>query len=553
MKRNAFILITLILCLLSCGVQHADLIINNAKIITFDNNVPEAEALAVSGGRIIAVGSTLAMDKYRTHDTRVIDAEGHLVLPGFIDAHCHFASGGRTLRILNFRGIGSKEKIRQMVAEKIAALPPGSLVYGTNYDHSLFPDGDFPNKGDLDPVSPDNPVVIRRADGHSIWVNSAALSMSGIDKNTGPPFGGAIIKDPDTGEPTGILKESAMDLIRFKDLGYAESDNAYEDIKLALKHAAELGLTGIHTSAGLNEYKIFKRLKEEGALTLRVYAWQYLDQLDTLLSLNMRPGDGDDMLRVGFLKSFIDGSLGSGSALFFEPFTDDPSTSGLAQYEEDVFNGLIARAHREGYQTGTHAIGTRGVHIVLNAIAQAIDTYGQKDVRHRIEHAQHMIDSDFPRFAALDVVASMQPSHCSTDMRFCEKRIGKERCKGSYAWKSMLDNDVMMAFGSDWPVEPLNPMRNIYTAVVRKNIESGLPEGGWFPEQRLTMHDAIKYFTIGSAFASFEEDEKGSLTPGKLADIVVLDQDLFTIPEDKIMSTKVLYTILGGEIVYQRQ
>ena len=528
-------------------MQSADLIITNGKVITLDEKNPQAEAIAIKGDKILAVGSSLAIDKYRTDETMLIDAAAHLILPGFIDAHCHFASGGKSLRTLSFRGVDSIEKIQQMIAVKIAELAPGVVIYGRNYDHSLFPGGNFPTKEELDKVSPNNPVIIRRVDGHSCWVNSITLKQSNITKKTNAPYGGEIVRDPKTGNPTGILKESAMDLIKVQGL----TENTIEDIELALQHAAKLGLTGIHTSAGLTEFEMYNSLKQQDKLTLRVYAWQYLDKLDTLLKLDIKQGDGDSLLRVGFLKSYIDGSVGSGTALFFEPYDDDPSTSGLAQHKEDEFRELLAKAQQHGYQTGTHAIGSKGVNIVLNAIEYAQQKYEKKGLRHRIEHSQIIIEEDFLRFADLDVIASMQPTHCTTDLRFCERRIGKKRSQGAYAWRSLLNAGAHLSFGTDWPVEPLDPMRGIYSAVTRKNIEDNFPEGGWFPEQKLSVVEAIKYYTIGSAYASFEEDIKGTLEVGKLADLIILDKDLFSIPADEILTTKVLYTILGGKVIYK--
>jgi hypothetical protein len=550
-SQKNFICLLILVLICSCGIQSADLIITNGKIITLNEENPQAEAIAIKGDKILALGSSLKIDKYRTNSTKVIDIEKHLVLPGFIDAHCHFAAGGNSLQTLDLRGVNSIEKIQEMVAAKIAELPQGAIINGNNYDHTLFPGGNFPTKQDLDKVSPNNPVIIERVDGHSCWVNSLTLKQSNIIRKTKDPFGGEIVRDRKTRRPTGILKESAMNLINVHGQGENQSQNTLEDIELALKHAAKLGVTGIHTSAGLVELAMYRNLRELGKLTTRVYAWQNLNQLDTLINLGIKVGDGDSLVRVGFLKSFIDGSLGSGTALFFAPFDDNPNTSGLAQYPEEEFQALIARAHRLGYQTGTHAIGSKGVNWVLNAHEFAQQQYEKKGLRHRIEHAQVIIEEDFIRFADLDIIASMQPTHCTTDLRFCEQRIGKERSKGAYAWRSLLDQNVHLAFGTDWPVEPLDPMRGIYSAVTRKNIEQNIPEGGWFPEQKLTVLEAIKYYTIGSAYASFEEDIKGTLEAGKLADLIVLDQDLFSIPTEEILTTRVLYTLLGGKVIFK--
>jgi len=528
----------------------ADMALVNGKIVTLDPKNPAAEAVAVKDGRILAAGSAAEIRRYIGPGTQVLDVKGKLVIPGLIDAHLHFASGGRSLASLTFRGVSSVDKVQEMVAARIRELPPGETINGSEYDHTLFPGQKWPTKEDLDKVSPANAVVIHRVDGHSIWVNSEALRQSGITKDTKSPFGGEIVKNAATGEPTGILKEAASGLIKVKSA--SKPSSIKDDIERGLDYAAKLGLTGIHTSASLQELELFKQIEAEGKLTLRVYAWLPIDELDRYIKLGIKQGQGDDLLRVGFEKAFIDGSLGSGTALMFEPFLNDPTKSGLAQYKEEAYYALIEKAHRNGYQTGTHAIGDKGVNWVLNAIERAERKYGQKDLRHRIEHAQIVIPSDVKRFKQLGVIASMQPTHCTTDMRFCEIRIGKERSKNAYIWKTLLDAGAAIAFGTDWPVEPLDPMRGLYSAVTRKNIEGGYPDGGWFPEQRLTMDESLRLYTLGSAYASFEEKAKGSIEPGKLADFTVLSRDIFRVDPKDVLTTEALYTILGGKIVFQR-
>jgi predicted amidohydrolase YtcJ len=437
-----------------------------------------------------------------------------------------------------------------MVAARIKDLPPGETVNGGEYDHTLFPGQKWPSKTDLDKIAPANAVVIRRVDGHSVWVNGEALRQSGITRDTKSPFGGEVVKDPATGEPTGILKESASGLLKIK--RPSKTTSIKDDIERGLAYAAKLGLTGVTTSASLQELDIFKQIKAEGKLTLRVYAWLPIDELDTYIKRGIKQGQGDDMVRVGFQKIYIDGSLGSGTALMFAPFSNDPSKTGLPQYKEEAFYALVEKAHQNGYQTGTHAIGDKGVNWVLNAVERAQKKYGAKDLRHRIEHAQIVIPSDVPRFKQLGVIASMQPTHCTTDMRFCEIGIGTERSKNAYIWKTLLDAGAQLAFGTDWPVEPLDPMRGLYSAVTRKNIEGGFPEGGWFPEQRLTMADSVRLYTLGAAFASFEEKIKGTIEPGKLADFTVLSKDIYRVDPKEILTTEALYTILGGKIVFQK-
>ena len=544
-------LMVLGLCLIGCTpAEKADFVLMNGKVFTANESDSFVEAVAVKDNKILALGSSQQIKKHIGEETQTLDVGGQLVIPGLIDSHVHFAGGGRSLSTLTFRGVDSIEKIQELVAARIKELPEGAIISGSQYDHTLFPGGKWPTKEDLDVVSPNNPVVIRRVDGHSSWANSLALKQSNITKDTPSTSSGEVMKDPETGEPTGILTESASGLLRLK--GTRVRSSQEDNIGMALKHAAKLGLTGIHTSSSLSEIDHYNKLKAEGGLTLRVYAWLGVRGLDSYIEKGIKQGQGDDMVRVGFQKIFIDGTLGSGTALMFEPFTDEPDKLGLPQMEEEEFYALVENAHKNGFQIGVHAIGDKGVNWVLNAVEKAQQKHGKKGLRHRIEHAQIIIPEDIPRFKELGVIASMQPTHCTTDMRFCEQRVGMERSKGAYIWRTLLDNGAKLAFGTDWSVEPLDPMRGIYSTVTRKNIEFDYPEGGWFPDQKLTMAEAIKYYTLGSAYASFEEELKGSLELGKLADMVVLSKDLFEIEPKEILTTEVLYTILGGKVVYQK-
>jgi predicted amidohydrolase YtcJ len=528
----------------------ADLVILGGKVFTADETHPWVQAVAVKDGKILAVGTTADIRGYVGPATQTLDVGGRLVLPGFYDAHTHFAAGGRSLTDLTFRGVDSVAKVQEMVAAKIKELPPGAPVWGSQYDHSLFPGGRWPTRQDLDKVSPANPVVIERVDGHSVWVNSLALEQSAITRDTPNPFGGEILKDQETGEPTGILAEAAVSLLKVK--RSRPSSSAEEDILRGLDHARRLGLTSIATSSTPGEIEVYRKLEREGRLTLRVYAWLPVEGLDSYIRHGIRQGQGDGLVRVGFLKMFIDGTLGSGTALMLAPFTDEPTKSGLPQYPYPKFAELVDKALGNGYQIGVHAIGDKGVRWVLDAVEAAWKKHGRRDLRPRIEHAQVVSPEDVPRFAELGVIASMQPTHCTTDMRFCERRIGPERSKNAYAWRTLLDHGARLAFGTDWPVEPLDPMRGLYSAVTRRSIEFGTPEGGWFPEQCLTMPEAVRLYTAGSAFASFEENSKGRLAPGLWADLVVLSQDIFTVEPRQVLRTEVLWTILGGRVVYHR-
>jgi len=531
------------------SAEKADFALIEGKIYTADAEDSFAEAVAVKTGRIVAIGTNESIAKHIGAATEVLDVQGHLVTPGFIDAHCHFEMGGESLSTLTFRGVRSVEKVQDLVAEKIKELPEGSPVFGSQFDHTLFPGQRWPTKEDLDKVSPNNPVVIQRVDGHSVWINSVALEESGITKDTPNPFGGEIVRDSETGEPTGILKESAEELIKVEKP--KEGLTPEENIKRAINHAAMIGVTGVHTSTTLDELDILRKLDGEGLLSLRIYGWLPIDGIDRYRQMGIKRGTGTEKVRIGFLKIFVDGTISSSTALLFAPFSDEPDKSGLAQYEEEKFNALVEEAHKNGYQVGMHAIGDKAIHWALTAVERAQQKHGKKGLRHRIEHVSVLHPDDIARFEKLGVVPSMQPTHCTTDLMYCEQRFGKERCEGVYAWRSLLEAGARLAFGSDWPVEPLNPMRGLYSCVARKSIDFGIPEGGWFPGQRLTMAEAIKHFTLGSAYASHEEDIKGSLEVGKLADMVILSRDLFTIEPEEILETRVLYTILGGKIVYK--
>jgi predicted amidohydrolase YtcJ len=514
----------------------ADLVITNAKIFTVSEGSPYVQAIAVKDGKILALGSNQDIAPYTGTTTKVLDVEGKLVIPGFIDAHCHFGSGGHSLSMLDLGNALSVVYIQEQIAARIKELPEGAPVFGfaSFPNPGLFNGLGWPTKEILDEVSPNNPVVMRRRGGHAVWVNSAALKKSNITKDSEVPEGGEIVLDPETGEPTGILKEAAQSLLKVWD-----QPKPKEDIERALEHAAKLGLTSIHTGSYLQQIEIFKQLRDEGKLTLRVYAWLSLDDIDDYIQKGIKQGQGDHMVKVGFLKAFIDGTIGVRSALMFEPFAEEPGNTGLAQYEEQEFYALVEKAHANGYQVGVHAIGDKGVHWVLNAIERAQQKHGKKGLRHRVEHNTVTTFDDTKRYGRLGVVASMQPNITGNEM-YRRMRLGVERARRVDMWRTLLNNGAVLAWGTDWPVSPLNPMFNLYQLVTR-----------YYKEERLTMAEAIKYYTYGPAYASFEEDIKGTLEVGKLADMVVLSQDLFTILPREITKTEVLYTILGGKIVYE--
>jgi hypothetical protein len=557
--KNLIISISIIIMVVSCSnskKEKADLVIINGKVLTIDKDNPYAEAIAVSGERIIAVGASEKIKKYvEKGKTEIIDARGRLVIPGFNDAHVHF--GPLDPDYIELRYTIDPSVITEKVKEQVARSKPGELIKGGHWEHEMFIGRKWPSKELIDKVSPDNPVVLSRADGHSVLVNSYVLKKSGITRDTKNPFGGEIQKDPATGEPTGILKENAENLIR---TGAVKADRSPEEeavrthkgYLLALKEAREYGVTSIQIP-GDADFSAYEKLQAEGNLTSRIDIGKSLTG-DTSVLLQYKelkkkyPSEGN-WIRFGYLKAFIDGTIGSGTALMFEPFTDNPESSGLAMMPYEKFEETVITADKMGFQIGVHSIGDKGNNWTLNAYEKAIKVNGRRDSRHRDEHTQTLQLSDIPRFAELGVIPSMQPTHCITDKRFYEKRIGTERSKGAHAWRSLINSGAMLAFGTDYQVEPLNPMEGLYAAVTRKD-RLGEEGDGWFPEQKLTMEEAIKYYTLGSAYAQFMDDRKGVIKPGYLADIVIVDKDLLTIPEDQIMKTKVDYTIVGGEIVY---
>ena len=536
--------------------EKADMVIINAKVLTIDKVNPSAQAIAIKGEYIIAVGTTsrisAMIDKGKT---KVIDAHGRLVIPGFNDAHVHF--GPLDPDYIELRYTTDPSVITKKVKEQVARSQPGELIKGGHWEHEMFLDKKWPTKELLDNASPVNPVILSRADGHSVLVNSFVLKASGITKSTPDPFGGTIQKDSVTGEPTGILKENAMELIKSgetKRVRTAKEEKAsmWYGYLLALKEARELGVTSVQVP-GSADFEAYEKLQKVGELTCRIDIGKSLTADPILLKNYLKlkeeyPKEGN-WIRFGYLKGFMDGTIGSGTALMFEPFNDNPSTSGLALIQYDEMEKMIITADKMGFQIGVHAIGDKGNNWVLNAYEKAEKVNGKHDSRHRIEHAQTLQPSDIPRFAKLGIIASMQPTHCISDKKFCEKRIGPERAKGAYAWKSLADAGTIIAFGTDYQVEPLNPMEGLYAAVTRKD-RLGEDGEGWHPEQKIKMDEAIKFYTLGSAYSQFMEDRKGMIKKRFLADIVIVDKDLLTIPENEIMKTKVDYTITGGKVVY---
>ena len=534
--------------------EAATLVVTNANIMTMDARYPRAEALAASGEWIMAVGTVADIQKLVGPSTRVIDARGRLVIPGFNDSHAHFSGGSSGLRQLNLYGVASLAEVQRLVAERVARAKPGEWITGSRYDHTLWGTA-WPTKEDLDKVAPNNPVVLRRASGHSSWANSMALRLSGITRDTKNPEAGEIQKDPRTGEPTGILLESAAGLLRIQRPQLSDDERRRQqrdDMLAGFRHAAELGVTSVQTSSSIAEMDMLRELQREGLLTLRWSGWLTLNSAPRLAAQGIRTGQGDYWVRIGFLKGFIDGTLGDGTAAMFEPFADRADFHGLPTMSAERLTELVVYADRMGFQVGVHAIGDKGVRMVLDAYERAALVNGTTGRRHRVEHAQLIHPDDIRRFGRLGVVPSMQQTHATTDMRFAETRVGTERSKTAYAWRSLIDGGAVLAFGTDWSVEPLDPMRGVFSSATRTNIQRMEPKTGWFPEQKLTMWESIYYYTYGSAYGEHLENVKGSLAPGRLADMVVMDCDLFTIAPEQILGAKVDYTIVGGQVVWDR-
>ncbi len=536
----------------------ADLVVLNAQVVTIDRDHPRAQAVAVSGEEIVAVTTNADVRKYIQEGvTRVIDAEGRLMVPGFNDAHAHY--GPLNSDYIELRYITDPNVITERVRERVARAQPGELISGGHWEHEMFTDRKWPTKELIDVVSPDNPVALSRADGHSVLVNSYVLRASGITRDTPDPPGGEIQRDPVTGEPTGIFKEAAKNLLRYgavriRRTSEEEVARRERDWEAMLELTRRLGVTSIQYPGG-GDPEVFQRMMDEERLTVRVDVAGSLtaneEQLHRYDELRRKYPRSGNWIRFGILKGFMDGTLGSATMMVFRPFEDEPEKTGLPQMTYEELERSVVAADAMGFQIGIHAIGPKANYWVLNAYQTAQQTNGERDSRHRIEHAQILIDSDIPRFAELGVIASMQPTHCITDKRFCEKRIGYERSRGAYAWRRLLDAGARIAFGTDYSVEPLDPLEGLYAAVTRKD-RLGEPGEGWFPDQKLTMEDAIGLYTLGSAYAQFMEDRKGMVKEGYLADLVIFDRDLMTVPPDEIMKAKVDYTIVGGRVVYQK-
>jgi predicted amidohydrolase YtcJ len=532
----------------------ADLVLVNGKIRTENPQQPEAAAIAILGNRIVAVGSTSDMMKLAGPATKVIELAGKRVVPGFNDAHVHFTDGGAGLASVQLRDADTPAEFRRRIGAFASTRPKGAWILYGEWDHERWTPAQIPTHQLIDDVTPGNPVFVERLDGHMSLANALAMKLAGVTKDTLDVAGGVIVRDAQ-GNPTGIFKDAAQDLIG-KAIPPANRHQLMEAAQAAQKYAAENGVTSVQDmSAGPDTFLAYQQLFHEGKLQVRISGHQPLPTWKRLAAPGILANFGNDTLHIGGLKGFADGSLGSTTAWFFKPYLDAPNSSGIPSEElsnpEEMYAN-IASADRAGLQVAIHAIGDRAINTILNFYERAEKENDPRDRRFRIEHAQHLLKSDIPRFAALHVIASMQPYHAIDDGRWAAERIDAERIRTTYAFRSLLDSGAVLAFGSDWPVAPMVPLMGIYAAVTRRTLDGKNP-GGWVPEQKVSVAEALHAYTVGSAFAEREESIKGSLAPGKLADLVVLSEDIFHIDPVEIANTRVEMTVFDGKIVYQRR
>ena len=523
----------------------------NGKIYTVNDKQPMAEAVVTEGNKILFVGSNEEAKKLVTNSTEVIDLKGKLMLPGFIDDHTHFVSGGFYLQGIDLRPAKSTTEFENILKDYVAARE-GKWVTGGNWDHEAWEVKDLPTKEMIDNFTPNTPVFVDRFDGHMALANSYALKLAGITKDTESPDGGLIVKDPKTGEPTGVLKDNAMSLV-YSIIPDASEDEYYEAALTAMDHIKPLGVTSIQDITMPEDLKIYQKLEKENKLTCRIYTRYPIARYKDLIDKGIEYAHGSDKLVLGSLKAFADGSLGSSTAWFFERYDQDTLTTGLPN--DIVSDGRLKKwsldADKHKLQISTHAIGDRANYYILNMYKEIAEQNPKWDRRFRIEHAQHVRTEDLSLFKETGTIASCQPYHAIDDGVWAEKRIGPKRIHDMYRFKDFIDDGITLCFGSDWTVAPINPLLGIYAAVTRRTLDGKNPDG-WVPEQKISVEEAIKCYTINNAYAAFEEDKKGSIEKGKFADLVVLADDILTIDPVKIKDVKVDMTVFDGNVIYNR-
>jgi len=523
----------------------------NGRIWTADPGRPWAEALAVRGDRILAVGGEAEARRLAGPDAEVIDLERGLVLPGLIDSHTHFLEGGLSLLNLNLRDARSREEFTARIAAKARSLHKGRWIVQGNWDQTLFTPAELPRREWIDPATPDHPVFVDRFDLHMSLANSMALRLAGITRDTPSPDGGEIVKDRRTGEPTGILKDAARDIVAER-IGPPSPAEKRTALQAALAEAARFGLTSVTDMADAQTYESYLDFMRSGLLTCRVSVHIRVDEAGLFSGLREKTPPGQNLLRLGGVKGFTDGSLGSGTALFFEPYADDPATCGIPARQmvpEGIMDRRLMEAEQAGLQAAVHAIGDKANSLLLDMFERVFRASGPRDRRWRIEHAQHLRPADIGRFGRLGIIASVQPYHAADDGRWAEKKIGPERVETTFAFRSLLDSGAVLAFGSDWTVAPLDPLTGIHAAATRRTIDGRNP-GGWNPAERISLEEAVLGYTRNAAYAEFSERDKGSLEPGMLADLTVLDKDIFRLGADSIPEARCRMTIVGGRVVF---
>jgi predicted amidohydrolase YtcJ len=525
-------------------------------------------AIAVANGKIVAAGTDADLLKLKTAQTKIIDLNGAFVMPGFIDAHTHIAGAGQQKLTIDLDGTHSLAEMQQRIRDYAAKQPAGAWLQGGGWDHTKWPTKTLPTRQDIDAVTPGHPAVLERTDGHILIANSAALAAAHITRDTPDPAGGKIDRDA-SGEPTGIVREGPATSLLFKIIPPPTPEERRKALLLAINDALANGVTSVEDLSSWNDFLVLEDLERSNQLHLRVSEWLAFDTpVETLLKRRGSHPVSDPLLHTGMLKGFMDGSLGSRTAALAAPYSDDPANSGIPRYDQDKLNQLAAERAKAGFQLGFHAIGDRANHMALEAFQYAMNARVQQqkavgeelaaklhaqvtpkpdDYRYRIEHAQVLLPSDFDTYAKLHIIASMQPSHLLTDMNWAADRLGPERAKYSYAWRSMLNHNIPLAFGTDYPVESINPFRGLYAAITRQN-EAGTKT--YEPQEKLTLNEALYAYTQGSAYADFREHEKGRLEPGFLADFIVLDRDITAATPQQLLHTRVLRTIVNGDTVY---
>jgi predicted amidohydrolase YtcJ len=544
----------------------ADVILIHARIYTVNPQQPWAEALAIRDGKILAVGKEDEISQYRGTSTKVINAKGRLVLPGFTDCHVHFMDGSFSVEQVNVESAKNLEQVQQQIGAYAKAHPNDAWVLGRGWSYPIFPPSGMPDKKQLDAVVPDRPAYIEGYDGHTWWANSKALAAAHITKATADPPGGTIVRDPATGEPTGAIKEDAADALVRRAIPVPSREKKLQALRAGLRHANELGITRVHVMGGVNvgagdvaDADLLDELRRNNELTVRFYLGYRFDppevtahQLDEIEQARKRYHD--DWIAAGGVKFFLDGVIETHTAAMLEPYSNAPSLSGSLLWDPDKYKAFVAELDRRGIQIFTHAIGDRAIRLALDAYQSAATANGTKDARHRVEHIEDPSAADIPRFGQLGVIASMQPLHAYPDddtLKSWLPSVGPERATRAWPWRSIQAAGGVLAFGSDWPVVTLSPWPGLQNAVTRQTTD-GEPQGGWIPSESISIADAVKGYTLNAAFAGHREKTEGSIEPGRLADLIIVSQNLFEIDPHRLVDTKVILTMVGGRVVYEQ-